>query len=105
MTISGMTSEMKISVEYPERPRNLNRVSANAASVPITVAKNVEMNATLSVLRNACSAASLSRSAEYHFVENPAQLVPLLASLKLKTTSTMIGANRNANTRNACTLR
>ena len=59
ITISGMTSEMKISVEYPDRPRNLNRVSANAPSVPMTVARNVAMIATFSVLRNACSAAGV----------------------------------------------
>ncbi len=56
MMISGITKEMKINVEYAERPRNRNRVSANAARVPITVANSVAMKATLSVFRKACNA-------------------------------------------------
>ncbi len=105
MTISGITSEMKINVEYPDRPVNLKRVSANAASVPITVARMVAMMATFSVLRNACNASWLWKSAVYQRVDTPVQSVPLRALLKLNTTSTMIGRNKNANARIACSLR
>jgi hypothetical protein len=105
ITISGITSETKISVEYPDRPRNLNRVRANAASVPMIVAISVAVNATLSVFRKACSAKWSCASLPYHFVDTPVHAVPLLALLKLKTTSTTIGANRNAKTNTACSFR
>jgi len=98
ITISGITSETKIRVEYSDRPRNLKRVSAKAARVPMTVAIRVAVIATFKVLRNAWSAASLCMSPLYQRVVKPPQLVPLLALLKLNTTSITIGANKNANT-------
>ena len=68
---------MKISVEYAVRPVKENRVSANAARVPISVATIVATMPTLSVLPNACRTSSLSASSWYHFSEKPVKCVPL----------------------------
>src|SRR4029078_10445031 len=74
ITISGMTRETKISVEYTERPLNLKRVRAKAARVPRTVATSVGATATLIVFRNACSASWLCTSLVYQRVEKPVQV-------------------------------
>jgi hypothetical protein len=81
---SGITSGANIIPENKVRPGNRpKRTSVMAASVPSTVATVADITATRIVTHAASLSPSFCRSDPYHFVENPAQTVTSLDSLKL----------------------
>ncbi len=96
MMISGVTIGSRIRVSVAPLPRNRKRASPSPRSVPRIVEPMTATTATCIVIPTALIRSPLANSFGYQSSVKPCHTKFRRESLKLKTISTTIGANRNA---------